>query len=60
MYQAIVFLPLLGAIVAGAIALFGARSRFPGRGSAAARRATPRPARRRMPIGCTHAGVIRP
>jgi NADH-quinone oxidoreductase subunit L len=30
MYQAIVFLPLLGAIIAGAIALFGARQRFPG------------------------------
>ncbi len=30
MYQAIVVLPLIGAIVAGAIALFGARNRFPG------------------------------
>jgi NADH-quinone oxidoreductase subunit L len=30
MYQAIVFLPLLGAILAGLIALAGARSRFPG------------------------------
>jgi NADH-quinone oxidoreductase subunit L len=30
MYEAIVLLPLLGAIVAGAIALFGARNRFPG------------------------------
>jgi NADH-quinone oxidoreductase subunit L len=30
MYQAIVFLPLLGAILAGLIALFGARARFPG------------------------------
>ena len=30
MYQAIVVLPLLGAVIAGAIALFGARSRFPG------------------------------
>src|SRR5580698_4391139 len=30
MYQAIVVLPLIGALVAGAIALFGARSRFPG------------------------------
>ena len=30
MYQAIVFLPLLGAILAGLIALFGARLRFPG------------------------------
>src|SRR5580704_18677041 len=30
MYQAIVVLPLIGAIVAGVIALFGARSRFPG------------------------------
>jgi NADH-quinone oxidoreductase subunit L len=30
MYQAIVFLPLLGAILAGAIALIGARKRFPG------------------------------
>jgi NADH-quinone oxidoreductase subunit L len=30
MYQAIVFLPLLGAIIAGAIALVGARERFPG------------------------------
>jgi NADH-quinone oxidoreductase subunit L len=32
MYQAIVFLPLLGAILAGLIALVGARARFPGEG----------------------------
>ena len=32
MYQAIVFLPLLGAILAGLIALFGARARMPGEG----------------------------
>ncbi len=32
MYQAIVFLPLLGAILAGLIALAGARARFPGQG----------------------------
>ena len=38
MYQAIVFLPLLGAIIAGVIALVGARNRFPGRSAAAARR----------------------
>ncbi|HEX3953139.1 MAG TPA: NADH-quinone oxidoreductase subunit L [Stellaceae bacterium] len=30
MYEAIVVLPLLGAIIAGAIALIGARNRFPG------------------------------
>ena len=30
MYQAIVFLPLLGAILAGLIAILGARGRFPG------------------------------
>jgi NADH-quinone oxidoreductase subunit L len=30
MYQAIVFLPLIGAILAGAISIFGARARFPG------------------------------
>jgi NADH-quinone oxidoreductase subunit L len=30
MYEAIVFLPLLGAIIAGVIALVGARSRLPG------------------------------
>ena len=30
MYVAIVVLPLLGAIIAGAIALFGARNRYPG------------------------------
>ena len=30
MYEAIVVLPLLGAIIAGAIALFGARNRYPG------------------------------
>ena len=30
MYQAIVFLPLLGAIIAGAIAIVGARRRHPG------------------------------
>ena len=29
MYQAIVFLPLVGAILAGLIALAGARARFP-------------------------------
>jgi NADH-quinone oxidoreductase subunit L len=32
MYQAIVFLPLLGAILAGVISLAGARARFPGKG----------------------------
>src|SRR5665811_241255 len=32
MYQAIVFLPLLGAILAGLIAIAGARTRFPGEG----------------------------
>jgi NADH-quinone oxidoreductase subunit L len=32
LYQAIVFLPLLGAILAGLIALFGARARWPGEG----------------------------
>ena len=32
MYQAIVFLPLLGAILAALIALAGARARFPGKG----------------------------
>jgi len=30
MYQAIVFLPLLGCIIAGLIALAGARARHPG------------------------------
>ena len=35
MYQAIVFLPLLGAILAGVIALVGARARFPGKGPVA-------------------------
>jgi NADH-quinone oxidoreductase subunit L len=34
-YQAIVFLPLLGAILAGIIALAGARARFPGKGPVA-------------------------
>ena len=34
MYQAIVFLPLLGAILAGLISLAGARARFPGKGPA--------------------------
>jgi NADH-quinone oxidoreductase subunit L len=32
MYQAIVFLPLLGAVLAGLIALAGARARWPGEG----------------------------
>ncbi len=32
MYQAIVFLPLLGAILAGIITLVGARARCPGEG----------------------------
>src|SRR6185312_5505782 len=35
MYQAIVFLPLLGAILGGVIALVGARARFPGKGPVA-------------------------
>ena len=35
MYQAIVFLPLLGAILSGVIALVGARARFPGKGPVA-------------------------
>jgi NADH-quinone oxidoreductase subunit L len=30
MYEAIVFLPLLGAVIAGAVALIGARNRLPG------------------------------
>ena len=30
MYEAIVVLPLIGAIIAGVIALMGARNRFPG------------------------------
>ena len=30
MYEAIVALPLLGAIIAGVITLFGARNRYPG------------------------------
>ena len=47
MYQAIVFLPLLGAIIAGAIALIGARNRHPGRRPAAARRRSRGAARRR-------------
>ena len=34
MYQAIVFLPLLGSILAALIALAGARARFPGKGPA--------------------------
>ena len=42
MYQAIVFLPLLGAILAGLIALAGARARCPRRGAAAGRRKTTR------------------
>ncbi|HEY5127957.1 MAG TPA: NADH-quinone oxidoreductase subunit L, partial [Bradyrhizobium sp.] len=32
MYQAIVFLPLLGAVLAALIALVGARARYPGEG----------------------------
>jgi NADH-quinone oxidoreductase subunit L len=35
MYQAIVFLPLLGAILGGVIVLVGARARFPGKGPVA-------------------------
>ena len=35
MYQAIVFLPLVGAILAGLITLVGARARFPGGAPAA-------------------------
>src|SRR3954471_5666850 len=34
MYLAIAFLPLLGAVLAGLIALFGAAARFPGQGPA--------------------------
>jgi len=40
-YQAIVFLPLLGAIIAGLIALAGARARFPGKGPVAGPEDTP-------------------
>ena len=47
MYQAIVFLPLLGAILAGIIALAGARARCPG-GEPSRR---PRASRPRMRIG---------
>ena len=36
MYEAIVLLPLLGAIIAGAVSLVGARNRFPGEDTAAA------------------------
>ena len=48
MYQAIVFLPLVGAILAGLITLAGARARYPGgsprglRGTIMARMSTPR------------------
>ena len=55
MYEAIVFLPLLGAVIAGAIALIGARNRLPGADppppdddhAAPARRREPRPRARR-------------
>src|SRR5262249_47266487 len=40
-YQAIVFLSLLGAIIAGLIALAGARARFPGKGPVAGPEDTP-------------------
>ncbi len=38
MYQAIVFLPLLGAILAALIAIFGARARFPAKDRRRARK----------------------
>ena len=38
MYQAIVFLPLVGAILAGLIALAGARARYPSGAPAAGER----------------------
>ena len=41
MYQAIVFLPLLGAIMAGLIALAGARARWPGEALRRARNMVP-------------------
>ena len=47
MYQAIVFLPLLGAILAGLIALAGARARFPAR-ARRRRRKTMRPTTARI------------
>src|SRR4029078_2040121 len=52
MYQAIVFLPLLGAILAGLIALAGARVRFPGKGPAPGGEdhATDHDARHRGPV----------
>ena len=43
MYQAIVFLPLLGFLIAGLIALAGARARFPGPGPVPGLTLTPRP-----------------
>ena len=53
MYQAIVFLPLLGAILAGIIALVGAHARFPG-GPPQRRRAT---ATGRCPHAPAHDGA---
>ena len=41
MYQAIVFLPLIGAILAGIISLYGARKRFPGAGASDDHHAAP-------------------
>ncbi len=52
MYQAIVFLPLLGAILAGLISLAGARARFPGGPPEPATRRSRRPCRARTHAAC--------
>ncbi|MEP7031917.1 MAG: proton-conducting transporter membrane subunit, partial [Pseudolabrys sp.] len=58
MYQAIVFLPLLGAILASLIALAGARARFPGRGPGPADAAADHTAHHGGPSVRGDAGVI--
>jgi NADH-quinone oxidoreductase subunit L len=59
MYQAIVFLPLLGAILAGLIAIAGARARFPGDGPPpAAEEYAPEPVTHHAPAA--HGGRFQP
>src|SRR5262249_13834870 len=61
MYQAIVFLPLLGAILAGLITLAGARARFPGKGpSSCAEEAASNPGPNHGGLAVRRGAVVQP
>jgi NADH-quinone oxidoreductase subunit L len=58
MYQAIVFLPLLGAVLAAIIALAGARARCPGEGPPPGEEEGAAPHVAHLPHGDAHAGPV--